>query len=182
MQTKYKYSLSAAMLALLAAGASVPVLLDQFLDEKEGSRVAAYADAGGVWTICRGLTRINGQPVTRGLKLTAEQCDHYNRLERDAVLAWMDQNITVPLNEAQRAGIASFCVYNLGATKCMKSTFWKKLSAGDFPAACAQIQRWVHDGGRDCRTTQGQKEGCYGQVIRRDQEAELLCRALADER
>lgn len=174
-----KNRLSAAMLALLAAGASAPVLLDQFLDEKEGSRYyTAYPDAGSVWTICRGLTRINGQPVTRGLQLTEQQCDHYNRLERDAVLTWIDKNVTVPLNEAQRAGIASFCVYNLGAARCRRSTFWRKLSAGDFPAACAQIQRWVHDGGRDCRTTQGQKNGCYGQVIRRDQEAALICRGL----
>lgn len=31
-----KAKLSAAMLALLAAGASAPVLMDQFLTEKEG--------------------------------------------------------------------------------------------------------------------------------------------------
>ncbi|MCM0855758.1 lysozyme, partial [Klebsiella pneumoniae] len=31
-----KTKLSAAMLALIAAGASAPVLMDQFLNEKEG--------------------------------------------------------------------------------------------------------------------------------------------------
>lgn len=30
-------------------------------------------------------------------------------------------------------------------------------------------------GGRDCRLTKGQKNGCYGQVERRDQESALAC-------
>lgn len=37
--------LSAAMLALMAAGASAPTLMDQFLDEKEGNSLTAYRDA-----------------------------------------------------------------------------------------------------------------------------------------
>ncbi len=37
MSAKIKYGLSAAVLALIAAGASAPQILDQFLDEKEGS-------------------------------------------------------------------------------------------------------------------------------------------------
>lgn len=36
--------LSAAMLALMAAGASAPTLMDQFLDEKEGNSLTAYRD------------------------------------------------------------------------------------------------------------------------------------------
>ena len=38
MSAKIKYGLSAAVLALIAAGASAPQILDQFLDEKEGIR------------------------------------------------------------------------------------------------------------------------------------------------
>ena len=34
MSAKIKYGLSAAVLALIAAGASAPQILDQFLDEK----------------------------------------------------------------------------------------------------------------------------------------------------
>lgn len=34
---------------------------------------------------------------------------------------------------------------------------------------------WIKDGGRDCRLTKGQKNGCYGQVERRDQESALAC-------
>ncbi|EEQ3274809.1 lysozyme, partial [Escherichia coli] len=35
MNEKIKYGLSAAVLALIGAGASAPEILDQFLDEKE---------------------------------------------------------------------------------------------------------------------------------------------------
>ena len=37
MNTKIRYGLSAAVLALIAAGGSAPEILDQFLDEKEGN-------------------------------------------------------------------------------------------------------------------------------------------------
>lgn len=37
--------------------------------------------------------------------------------------------------------------------------------------ACEAIRWWIKDGGRDCRLTKGQKNGCYGQVERRDQES-----------
>lgn len=39
----------------------------------------------------------------------------------------------------------------------------------------AAIRWWIKDGGRDCRLTKGQKNGCYGQVERRDQESALAC-------
>lgn len=37
MNTKIKYGLSAAVLALIAAGAPAPDILDQFLDERKAS-------------------------------------------------------------------------------------------------------------------------------------------------
>ncbi|ENO9243833.1 lysozyme, partial [Salmonella enterica] len=75
LRTKVKYGLSAAMLALIAAGASAPQILDQFLDEKEGNSLTAYRDGSGIWTICRGATRVDGKPVIPGLKLSKEKCE-----------------------------------------------------------------------------------------------------------
>ena len=54
MNAKLKYGGSAAVLALIGAGASAPQILDQFLDEKEGNHTTAYRDGSGNWTICRG--------------------------------------------------------------------------------------------------------------------------------
>ncbi|HHU2528507.1 lysozyme, partial [Shigella boydii] len=46
MNAKIRYGLSAAVLALIAAGAPAPApdILDQFLDEKEGNHTTAYRD------------------------------------------------------------------------------------------------------------------------------------------
>ncbi|MCU5772843.1 lysozyme [Erwiniaceae bacterium BAC15a-03b] len=172
---KLKTKLSAAVVALIVGGASAPVILDQFLDEKEGNYRAAYRDSAGIWTICRGVTRIDGRPVIAGMRLSSARCDEVNAAESRKAIAWVDRNVKVPLTAAQKAGIASFCPYNIGPGKCFSSTFYRKLNAGDRRGACAAIKQWVHDGGRDCRLTRGQANGCYGQVERRDQEAGLSC-------
>jgi lysozyme len=62
--------LSAAMLSLIAAGASAPVLFDQFISEKEGNALVAVVDPGGVWSLCHGVTVINGKPVIKGQRAT----------------------------------------------------------------------------------------------------------------
>ena len=167
--------LSAAMLSLIAAGASAPVLFDQFISEKEGNALVAVMDPGGVWSLCHGVTVIDGKRVVKGMTATEAQCKKVNAIERDKALAWVDRNIKVPLTEPQKVGIASFCPYNIGPGKCMPSGFFHKLNSGDRKGACAEIKRWIFDGGRDCRLTKSQKNGCYGQVERRDQESALTC-------
>ncbi|MHB2643091.1 glycoside hydrolase family protein, partial [Klebsiella pneumoniae] len=99
-----KTKLSAAMLALIAAGASAPVLMDQFLNEKEGNSLTSYRDGTGIWTICRGATRVDGRPVTQGMKLTQAKCDQVNAVERNKALAWVDQNVRVHLTPPQKVG------------------------------------------------------------------------------
>ncbi|HAS1725614.1 TPA: lysozyme [Enterobacter cloacae] len=167
-----KSKLSAAMLGLLAAGASAPVLMSQFQEEKEGTSLIAYPDAGGIWTICGGVTRVDGKPVVKGMQLTRQQCDKIDKAEQAKALAWVEKNVRVPLTDPQKVGIASFCPWNIGPGKCLPSTFWRKLNAGDRTGACAEIKRWIYDGGRDCRI---RSNNCYGQVLRRDQESELAC-------
>ena len=167
--------LSAVMISLIAAGASAPVLFDQFIGEKEGNALSAVVDPGGVWSLCHGVTVIDGKRVVKGMTATEAQCKKVNAIERDKALAWVDRNIKVPLTAPQKVGIASFCPYNLGPGKCIPSTFYSRLNAGDRKGACEAIRWWIKDGGRDCRRTKGQANGCYGQVERRDQESALAC-------
>ncbi|EIO84125.1 lysozyme [Escherichia coli TW10119] len=68
-----------------------------------------------------------GKPVIPGMKLSKEKCDRVNAIERDKALAWVEKNIRVPLTEPQKAGIASFCPYNIGPGKCFPSTFYRRL-------------------------------------------------------
>ncbi|WP_395314314.1 lysozyme [Enterobacter sp. ECC-249] len=173
MKTRAK--LSTAVLGLVLAGAPATVILDKFLDEKEGNTTTAYQDGSGVWTICRGATLVDRKKVVKGMTLSQAKCDQVNAIERDRALAWVDRNIHIPLSEPQKAGIASFCPYNIGPGKCFPSTFYQRINAGDKKGACEAIRWWIRDGGRDCRLTKGQKNGCYGQVERRDQESALTC-------
>lgn len=172
LSPQLKTRLSAAMLALIAAGASAPALMYQFQNEKEGTSLNAYPDAGGIWTICGGVTRVNGRPVVKGMQLTREQCDRIDAAEQAKALAWVDKNVHVPLTNPQKVGIASFCPWNIGPGKCLPSTFYRKLNAGDRKGACAEMKRWIFDGGKDCRI---RSNNCFGQVERRDQESELTC-------
>lgn len=171
---KLRSRLSAAVLALVAAGAAAPVIYEQFLHEREGSRQVAYLDSAGIWTICRGLTQIHGRPVRAGDRLSVAECDRLDAEEQARGLAEMQTlvrpDIWAGLSPAAQAGIASFCVHNIGATKCRASTFLRLLNEGRRNEACAEITRWIRDGGRDCRI---RANGCAGQVDRRMQEDEL---------
>lgn len=174
-----KTTLSVAVVALIAAGAQAPEIMDQFIEEREGSRQVSYLDGGSttikrIWTICKGLTRIDGVPVTGNMRLTKEECARHDRKELQATLQELER-IVVPvvwngLSEPAKAGIASFCTYNLGSSKCRGSTFLRLLNAGQRNDACAQITLWIKDGGKDCRV---RSNNCAGQVDRRQQEDEL---------
>ena len=167
-------TLSVAMAALIAVGASAPVIYKQFLEEREGVRLVAYQDGVGIWTICGGLTRIYGRPVTPRDRLPAAECERLDAEEQARGLATMERlvrpDVWRTLSPAARAGIASFCVHNIGAARCADSTFLRLLNDGRRNEACAQITRWIFDGGKDCRIP---RNNCGGQVTRRPQEDEL---------
>lgn len=167
-------TLSAAVLALIMAGAGAPAIYQQFLREREGERLVAYLDSAKIWTICGGLTRIYGRPVVQGDVLTKQECDRLDAEEQARGLAEMERlvkpEVWASMSQAARAGTASFCVHNIGAAKCSQSTFLRLLNAGQRNEACAQITLWIRDGGRDCRI---RGNGCFGQVERRPQEDEL---------
>lgn len=164
-------------MGLIISGATSTMILSQFLDEKEGNHLSAYRDGANRWTICRGATRVDGKPVTAGMKLSAEKCEQVNQLEANNALAWVERHIKIPLTDAQKAGIASFCPYNIGPAKCFSSTFYRKLNQGDHRGACREIQRWIFDNGKDCRIRANR---CAGQPLRRLQESELTCWGLED--
>lgn len=174
---KRKAILSAAVLALIAAGAPATKIFDQFIHEKEGNTLTAVVDPGGVWSICHGVTHINGKPVVKGMRVSTKTCEKVNAQERAKALKWVEQNVRVPLSEPAKAGIASFCPYNIGTGKCLPSGFFRKLNAGDRKGACAEIRRWIFDGGHDCRI---RSNNCYGQVTRRQQESALVCWGIDD--
>jgi lysozyme len=159
-------TLSKKVLALVAAGASAVTIATQFLHEKEGDRLTAYQDGRGIWTVCMGVTA----GVHKGDVFTPDQCAKMDAIAVNQAADEVNRMVRVPMSEPERAAVISFCAYNIGPGKCATSTFLRDINAGNRVAACAQINRWIRDGDRDCRI---RSNNCYGQVIRRQQETEL---------
>jgi lysozyme len=165
--------LSAAVLAVIAAGSQAPDILHSFLAEKEAVRLDAYPDGKGIWTICEGLTTYEGKPVHKGMHLSREQCDVADREveARDLSEAQeiIDPQIWSMLSQTTRAGIASL-VHNFGKDRAAGMTAVRDLNAGRLNEGCAAITLWIRDSGKDCRKA---GSNCQGQPIRRMQEDDL---------
>jgi lysozyme len=161
-----KLKIPAAILTLLLGGATAYQVLDVAIPAVEGNPTVAYADVGGVPTICAG--------VTKGVKLgdveTLEGCRRRNAEEIQKGLADVRRCIAVPLNEGQAAGLGLFA-YNVGGGAFCRSTLAKMINQGRAPAeACAQLDRWVYVAGKDCRIA---SSGCAGIIHRRALERAL---------
>ncbi|HDL7337895.1 TPA: lysozyme [Yersinia enterocolitica] len=118
-----------------------------------------YHDVGGILTVCDGHTGENIQP---NKYYTDDECNYL--LQQD--LLWVkhivDNTVTYPLNDYQRAALYSF-TYNIGPQQFIHSTLLKKLNNNDLIGACNELQRWVYAGGKRWK----------GLVSRREIEREL---------
>lgn len=103
----------------------------------EGLRTVAYRDPVGIPTVCFGETR----GVHMGDRHTADECRAMlgDRLQEFA--AGVDRCIRVPMSDSRRAAVVSFA-YNVGTGALCKSTFARRLNAGD-PHACDELLRWT---------------------------------------
>lgn len=130
----------------------------------EGVRYTPYRDSGGVLSVCYGHT---GSDIVPGKRYTAAECQSLLDSDLKAAMAVVDANVTVPLNENQKAALASF-VYNVGSGAFERSTLLKKLNAGDRDraGACDEMRRWKYVDGKVSR----------GLVNRRAVERELCSR------
>lgn len=172
MKIGKKSYLSAAVLALVAAGASQTDILDQFIREKESAdryELNAYQDGAKVWTICDGKTA----GVKPGDVMTKQQCDDWRRSEIGKRLSFAHSVIKVPMSEAAWAAFGSFC-FNIGNQGCASSTAARYLNAGRKIDGCKSMLNWryiTRDGRKiDCSEP---NRYCSGLWDRRNAEAEL---------
>lgn len=109
----------------------------------EGTRHTAYADQGGVWTICQGHT----SGVHRGDTASDAECRAY--LERDMGDAYAAVNrcISAPLTIGQAAAFTD-AAYNLGPAVVCGSTLQELANDGDVIGACAELNRWNKAAGK----------------------------------
>lgn len=132
----------------------------------EGLYLRPYLCPAGVWTIGLGSTRhLDGRPVRpTDPPITPE---HAYLLAVAQIRAEYLPAVLKLCPGAQSfdqvAALVDFA-YNLGIGALRGSTLRKRVNAGDWPGARAEIQRWTRGGGRVLR----------GLVIRRAVEAAML--------
>ncbi|WP_183074515.1 lysozyme [Salmonella enterica] len=111
-----------------------------FIRAREGVKLAAYRDGGGVWTIGYGHTR----GVKQGQVINHEQADEFLNNDLRQVESCISERVTVALNQNQFDALVSF-VFNVGRQAFSDSTLLKKLNEGNYRAAADQFTRWVYD-------------------------------------
>lgn len=109
----------------------------------EAFRSAAYDDGVGVQTIGFGTT----EGVKPGDKITVERALVRALQDASKFEGALRQCVTVPLHQHEYDAFVSLA-YNIGPAAFCDSTLVRKLNAGDYAGACAEISRWDRAGGR----------------------------------
>lgn len=105
----------------------------------EGVSTIARKDPIGIVEICYGMTNFD-RPVKMGDRKTLTECKELLRAD----LIKYDQRVMkcvhVDVSDERRAAIVSFA-YNVGENAVCKSSFMRRLNAGD-PNACDSLLAW----------------------------------------
>jgi len=109
----------------------------------EGLRLRAYKDAIGKPTIGWGTTR----GVKMGQEISKERAEELLREDVARFEEYVERMVTVPLTQGQWDALVSW-VYNLGPTNLGSSTMLRRLNAGDYASAAAELERWTRAGGQ----------------------------------
>lgn len=145
---------SVAGLSLTAAGL---VALANF----EGFRSEAYVPVpGDIPTIGFGSTG----GVEIGDRISVPQA--LERLMRDVgdAESAIGRCVKVPLSQGEYDAYTSFA-FNVGGNAFCASTLVKKLNAGDYQGACAELKRWVYVDGRVVQGLVNRREAEYRRCI-----------------
>lgn len=114
----------------------------------EGTRLSAYDDGVGVWTIGIGTTIYpNGVKVKRGDTCTTEQAKEYFKHDLNKFESAVNDSVNVPISQNQFDALVSLA-YNIGIGAFDKSTLLRKLNSGDYNGAADQFLRWNKGGGK----------------------------------
>ena len=148
-----------AALALSAAG-----LLG--ITNSEGfTEKAVVPVPGDIPTYGYGSTRkADGSPVRMGDSITRKQAAELVNRDASQFSAAIKRCVTVPLTQGEFDAYVSL-TYNIGAGAFCKSTLVKRLNAGDYAGACAEIKRWDKMGGRVLRGLTARRDREYRMCV-----------------
>lgn len=137
----------------------------------EGLRLEAYKDSAGIPTIGYGTIRINGRPVTMGMKITAEQAEQYLLADVENYVGAVNKVIKVPTTQNEFDALVVE-TYNIGIGAMQDSTFIKRHNAGN-KVGCAEAMQWWNK-----VTVNGKKVTSKGLQNRRIMEAKIYLDAV----
>jgi lysozyme len=124
--------------------AAVLALAAPLIMRWEGARYTAYLDPIGIPTVCYGHT---GPDVEMGRKYSRSECEamlQEDMLEANAIVHRC-------VGRDMPAGVAAALTsltFNVGPVAVCKGTIGKRAREGNWPATCAELDRWKYAGGR----------------------------------
>ena len=125
-----------------AAGLAISAATLVGIAVHEGYVGQTYLDPVGIPTIGFGETQgVKPGQTTTPTRALVQLLDSANSIAKGMVAC-----IQVPLHQHEYDAYLSFS-YNVGYGAFCKSTLAKKLNAGEYEAACAELKRWVYAGG-----------------------------------
>ena len=113
--------------------------------EFEGTKLRAYQDGAGVWTIGDGHT----EGVHQGDTCTQAQADLWLSEECQGAANTVNRLVTVKLTQEEFNALVDF-VYNLGSGTFARSSLLKDLNAGLFNKVAGDIEEYDLVGGKEC--------------------------------
>lgn len=105
----------------------------------EGLRQYVYLDPVGIPTYCFGET---ANPEW-GKRYSVAECQDMLTDRVAQAVAEVQACTRVPLQPHQLAALGSF-TYNVGGRAYCNSTLARRVNAGDLPAACAELSKWIY--------------------------------------
>lgn len=114
----------------------------------EDTRLKAYDDGVGVWTIGIGtIVYPNGNKVKQGDTCTLDQAKAYFKHDLAKFEKAVNDSVKVPLTQNQFDALVSL-TYNIGSGAFKSSTLLKKLNKSDYQGAADQFPLWNKAKGR----------------------------------
>lgn len=119
----------------------------QFIKDREGLRLKAYDDGGGVFTIGWGHTK----GVKKGQIINTATAERFLKDDLVEFEGAVDALVKVELTQSQFNALVSFA-FNVGVAAFRKSTLLKVLNQGNYGKVPNELSKWVKDNGK---TVQG---------------------------
>ena len=137
------------------------------IKEFEGFKDYAYIDTDGTPVIGYGLSRINGEPVQIGDRISPTEADAALNAHVQEINQELDKVVKVELSDRQLSALASLS-YNVGVGAIKSSTLLRKINAKDYAGAADEFLRW------DKANLQGRLVQMPGLTRRRAAERQLF--------